>query len=128
MTLLVKAAAVGVLGAVSALLLKKTAPEMSLVLGMAACILAGCVAAELLSGLRQLLDLLRDSTGLSPAVTGPVLKCVGAAVITRISSDLCRDAGQSAVASAVELCGAACALTAALPLIHTLIEMIRDMP
>ena len=128
MTILMKAAVTGIGGAVLAMLLKKTAPELSLALGMAVCLAAAGLAMELVAGLTDTLALVREKTGLSSAVTGPVLKCVGAAVISRLSSDLCRDAGQTAVASAVELCGAVCALAAAMPLIRTLLEMIGELP
>ena len=60
-------------------------------------------------------------------MTAPVLKCVGIGVVTRLSADICRDAGQSAASSAVELCGAACALVTAMPLIRTLLQMISEM-
>lgn len=127
MTLLLKAAAVSMAGAAMALLLKRSAPELGLGMSVAVSLLAAGLAAELLSGLTELLVLVRDETGLSPAVTAPVLKCVGIGVVTRLSADICRDAGQSAAASAVELCGAACALTAATPLIRALLELIKEM-
>ena len=127
MTILLKAAAVGVAGAVLSLVLKKAAPELGFALGAALSLLAAALALELVSGLQEIIALVRDETGLSPAVVQPVVKCVGVGVVTRLSADLCRDAGQSAAASAVELCGAACALVTALPLIRSLLRMIGEV-
>ena len=127
MTVLIKAAAAGISGAVLALLLKKNAPELGLALGIAISLLAAGFAVELLDGLGDIIQLAREQTGLSPAVVGPVFKCVGIGVVTRIAADMCKDGGQSAVASAVELCGTACAMTAALPLVRSLLEMISEM-
>ena len=73
------------------------------------------------------MELLRDQTGLSPAVISPVMKCVGIGVVTRLTTDLCRDAGQSAAASAVELCGTACAMVTALPLIRSLMQLVTEL-
>ncbi len=126
MTILLKAAVTGIAGAVIAQLLRRSAPELGLALSIAVSLLGAALALELMDGLRELLSLVRDDTGLSPAVTGPVLKCVGIGIVTRLSSDLCRDAGQSAAASAVELCGAACALVTTTPLLRALLETVVE--
>ena len=126
MTILLKAAATGIAGAVIALLLKRSAPELGLALSVAVSLFGGLLAMELMAGLGDLLETVQEETGLSPAVVGPVMKCVGVGIVTRLSADICRDAGQSAAASAVELCGAACALVTALPLILALLSAVRE--
>ena len=127
MTVLIKAAVTGVTGSVIALVLKRSAPELGFALCAAVSLMAASLAVELLSGLAELLTLLEEDTGLSPAVVSPVIKCVGIGIVTRLSSDLCRDAGQNAPASAVEMCGAACAMVTALPLIRALLKLITDL-
>lgn len=127
MTLLLKAAITGITGAILSLLLKRSAPELGLAVSVAVSLMAAALAMELVSGLSEVLSLVKEQTGLSPAVVGPVMKCVGVGIVTRISADVCQDAGQSAAASAVELCGAACALVTALPLIRALLKMISEM-
>ena len=127
MTILLKAAAIAIAGAIITLLLKRSAPELGLSMSIAVSLLCAALAMELLSGLGEILALVQTQTGLSPAVTAPVLKCVGIGVVTRLSADMCKDAGQSAIASAVELCGACCALVTALPLIQSLLRMISEI-
>ena len=127
MELLIRTAVRGLAGAVVALLLRKNAPELALALSLAVCLMGAGMAMELFGQLKQIVQLAREQTGLSPAVVGPVLKCVGIGAVTRLAADLCKDAGQGAVASAVEMCGAACAMTAALPLIRALLQMIGDL-
>lgn len=127
MSILMKAAATAVAGAVLALLLKRSSPELGFALTVAVSLLAAGLAMELVSGLSEILELAKEQTGLSPAVVSPVIKCVGVGVVTRLSADMCKDAGQSAAASAVELCGAACAMVTALPLIRSLLQMISEM-
>lgn len=127
MTILLKAAAVGIVGAILCLLLKKSAPELGLMLSIAVSLLAAALGAELLEEVVDLLTLLQEETAVSASVVSPVLKCVAIGVVTRLAVDMCRDAGQGAVATAVELCGTACAMTAALPLVRTLLQMIGEM-
>ena len=126
MTLLLKAAATGIAGAVIAMLLKRSAPELSFALSVAVSLFGALLALELTAGLSDLLETVQKETGLSPAVIGPVMKCVGVGIVTRLAADICRDAGQSAAASAVELCGAACALVTALPLIRAMLSAVRE--
>lgn len=126
MTILLKAAAAGIAGAVLALVLRRSAPELSLTLSVAVSLIGAMLALELVTGLGDLLETVKKETGLSPAVLGPVMKCVGVGIVTRLASDLCRDAGQSAAASSVELCGAACALVVSLPLIHAMLSAVRE--
>lgn len=127
MTVLIKAAAVGITGAILCLLLKKSAPELGLAVSIAVSLLAASLGVSLLEEVIELLKILQEEADLSAALVSPVLKCVGIGVVTRLSVDLCKDAGQGAAASAVELCGTACALTAALPLVRTLLQMIGEM-
>ncbi len=127
MELLFKAALAAVAGTVLSLLLRRELPELGLALSLAVCTGAALVAMELFSGLRELFRLAEEMTGLSPALLGPVMKCLGAAVVTKLSAELCRDGGQGALAGAVELCGTACAMTMALPLVKSFLQMIRDM-
>ncbi len=127
MSLLIKAAALALAGAVLGLLLRRDAPELALALSVAISLLAAGLAVELCGELKQVAELAREQTGLSPAVVGPVLKCVGVGIVTRLAADLCKDAGQGAIASAVELCGAACAMVTAMPLIKSLLLMISEL-
>lgn len=122
-----KAAVAAVAGALMGMLLKRELPELSLALGLAVCGGTVLLAMELFSGLTEIIDMAEAMTGLSPAVLGPVMKCVGVGIVTKLAADLCRDAGQGAVSGAVELCGAACAMTMALPLIKSFLQMINDM-
>lgn len=127
MELLIKAAVIGVTGALAALLIKKSNPELALTLSLAVSLLVLGLALRVFSDLSEIVNMLTRMTGLSNALIAPVLKCMGIGIITRLSSELCREAGQLAVASSVELAGAACALYIALPLIRTLLQMIGEL-
>ncbi len=126
MTILMKAAAVAIAGALITMLLKKSAPELGLALSLAVSLLAAGLGAGLLEELGEVMDMAREQTGLSGGIVGPVYKCVGIGIVTRLAADICKDAGQGAVSSAVELCGTVCALGAALPLVRTLLQMIGE--
>lgn len=127
MEILLKAAAVSVAAAILSLIIKKTSPEMSLVLGLAVCALVAGLSLKAFSEVKDALDLIEVGTGFSAAYAAPILKCVGIGITSRLGSDVCRDAGQTAVASSVELCGAVCALYVSLPLLNALLRTIGEL-
>ena len=124
MEIVIKAAAVGLAIAVMAPLIKRGSPEISLALSIAAAAAIAALGMALGGRILETAGRAVKLSGLSPAVYAPVLKCVGIAVTAKLSSELCRDAGQSGAASAVELCGALSALCAALPLFAAFLEMV----
>ena len=127
MALLLRAAVIGAAASLIGLLVKKTNPEMSLLLAIAAAGAILVLAASAADALRETARLVRAYTALDSTVAAPVLKCVAIGIVARLASDLCKDAGQSGVASAVELCGAAAALLSALPLVDAFLTMLGGL-
>lgn len=127
MELITKAAIIGIAGALVSLLLRKTNPELSLLLTLSVGVVIVAVALELAGNVLDVVELAAEMSGLSSAVLTPVLKCVGIGIVSKLASDVCRDAGQGSIASSVELAGSICALYAALPLIRTLLQMIGEI-
>ena len=120
-------AALAVAAALCALVVKREAGGAALVLGLAAgAVILGQVlgAAE---AVRALVDELGERAGLSPAVLDPVIKTVGIAILTRISAEVCRDAGESGVAASVETAGAVLALWVALPLLRAVLDTVTGL-
>lgn len=120
-------AALAVAAALCALVVKREAGGAALVLGLAAgAVILGQVlgAAE---AVRALMDELGERAGLSPAVLDPVIKTLGIAILTRISSEVCRDAGESGIAAAVETAGAVLALWIALPLLRAVLDTVTSL-
>ena len=127
MELIIKAVVIGVAGAVLTLIIKKTNPELSTLLTLTVCIVIVGMSMKIFSSITEVLDLVQLESGFSSAYTAPILKCVGIGITARMGSDICKDSGQEAVASGVEICGAVCALYVSLPLIKTMLRMIGEL-
>ena len=127
MPVILKISAGALIAAILGLLFRRTNPEMTLLLGIVAvcCVLSAAITG--LNGLAELIRQVRRLTGDGGECTGPLLKCTAIAVVTRLSADLCRDSGQSALAGAVELAGIACAITVALPVILSILKLLGDL-
>lgn len=127
MTILIKVAAIAVAGTVLSLVIKKNSPEMALMLTISLALVALYLAFDTIKEVTQFITSLADMAQISPAVLTVVIKAVGISVVSKLSSDVCRDAGQTSVASGVELVGAFTALYISLPLFKTVLSMIGSL-
>lgn len=80
-----------------------------------------------LSDLWNMLQRMLSASDLDPAYFIPLFKVVGISICTRISAELCRDAGERAFGAKIELAGAAAALLCALPLAQQMLELISGV-
>lgn len=127
MAWLVKACAAAVTAAVLGVLLKKTNAELTLLLGLLTVVLIAMAALSFLQEIGQLLDEIYTMTDKSDMMLRPVLKCLAVSILTKLSADLCREAGQSAGASALELAGTVCSLRLTLPLLLQTMKLIGGL-
>lgn len=119
-----KSAVAAVIAAVLALVIKKSNPELSLMLGVLAALMAVYYGYRAITPVVDMVGELSRYAALSASFYTPVLKCLGIGIVTQIGANICKDAGQAAAAAGVELCGTAAAVLCTLPLIRSLLSMI----
>ena len=117
--------AVGVVAALFAVMVRQRAPEMALVLAMAACVLL--LWNTLPESIRDVMEELASLTEISPALLRPMLQTVGLALVTKLAAALCRDAGEGSLAAFVEVAGAAAAVLVALPLLKMVLQLVMGL-
>jgi len=122
--IVIRIAIAGVVGSVLSLMLGRGAPEIGLLLAILASLLIVVLGMQIMSTILDFARVLQHAAALSPALLIPVFQTLGIGLLTKLSSDVCRDAGQGAIAGAVELSGTIAAIYIALPLMQTVFEMI----
>lgn len=127
MEIIMRCAAAALVAVLICLLIKRTNPEISMLLSAAAIVIIMIAAMAFAEGIRELASMVKSIAGSSDVIIAPVLKCVGIGAVTKISTELCRDAAQSSVAAAVDLAGTLCAIGVSLPLITSMLKMIGGM-
>ena len=127
MEAMVKLAAVGVTAVALSAVLKKNAPEFSLLLALAAGLWMLALAADGLGAAVALMKELADQAGLSEVLLEPVVKTVALSILTRLTAEVCRSAGEGGVAAFVETAGAVLALLAALPLVRAVAQLMGEL-
>ncbi len=127
MGILLKLSAAALLASSVCLVLKKNSPEMGLMLAVLVCVGGFALIAEILL---PILELIRDAGklgGISSTLFYPLLKCLGIGIGAKLSADICKDSGQTAIAGSVELAGAVCAVYCSLPLLNALMDMLEEL-
>lgn len=113
--------------AVSALVLRKHSPDFALLLTLLGCALGAALLLAPARPLYAFAQKLAALTGQQDELLAPLLKCVGIGLLAQLSSALCLDAGEAALAKLAELGGAMFCLLAALPLMERLLGLIQGM-
>lgn len=127
MDIMLKCAAAALTATVICLLIKRTNPEISMLLSAAAIVSIMTAAMTFARSITDLAALVKTMTEDSDVMIVPVLKCVGIGALTKISAELCRDASQSSAAAAVDMAGTLCAIGVSMPLIVSMLKLIGGM-
>ena len=122
-----KLTAVGVTAVVLSAVLRKNTPELALLLALAAGLWMLALAADGLGAAVELMKELARQAGLSEALLEPVMKTVALSILTKLTVELCRSAGEGGVAAFVETAGMVLALAAALPLVRAVAQLMGEL-
>jgi len=124
---MIQVVAVAVSAAVLSAVLRRYIPELSLLLVLCAGI---WILRSVMANLNAVLGLMEELvalSGMSEVLLEPVLKTVAISILTRVTAELCRGAGESGIAAFVENAGTVFALAAALPLVRAVTQMMMEM-
>jgi len=127
MEAMAKLTAVGVTAVVLSAVLKKNTPELALLLALAAGLWMLSLVAGGLGAVVELMKELARQAGLSEALLEPVVKTVALSILTKLTVELCRSAGESGVAAFVETAGSVLALLVALPLVRAVAQLMGEL-
>lgn len=126
MELLGKCLGIILLTAVCSALIRGRAGGIGLVLPICGC---GAVLLVLAPQLRQLTDWFGQTAALfgGKGLLVPLLRCLGIALTVRLTAEICRDAGERALAVKAEIAGAICGLVTVLPLLQQVLELVSGL-
>ena len=119
-----KVIALGLIGTIFSVLLKKENPQIAMLTASATGILIFLMLCSPLGELISLLKQTAEQAGVGEGYFGIVLKVIGIAYLTQFGAQLCADAGESAIAAKIEMAGKVLMMTAAAPVLTGLLETV----
>ena len=108
-------------------LLKQYKSEYALIASIVA---SGIIIYFSLSKLQIVINLIQDlinETGINKEFFNILIKITGIAYLIDFGSNICRDVGESAIASKVEFAGKVIIVTMSLPILTTLLETVVEV-
>ncbi len=120
-------AALGIIGALLAIMLKNTRPELALLVSLATCILILLYAIKGLGNVFDQLTYIIEKSGINEKYFEIAVKACIIAYITQFASELCKDAGEGAIAVKLEMAGKISIVILAMPVISGFINIISEL-
>lgn len=119
--------ALGLIGTIFAVLLKKENPQLALLAAAATGILIFGMVCTPLAELLLLLRQTAEQAGVGDGYFAAVLKVIGIAYLTQFGAQLCADAGEGAIAAKLELAGKILMMTVAAPILTGLLRLVTGL-
>lgn len=127
MELFVKLSAIAIATAIIGLILKKDVPQIALVLSICACAIILFCTLEALSEVVQGFKDVLSSCGLEISVLLPLVKLCCISCAEKITCELCRDAGERALAENISVLSKGLQLVIILPLLSSILKSISSL-
>lgn len=126
---IIKIIGIGLISLIMIIIIKQYRPEFAIYISIVAGILIITISLDKLSGVINILTTLSSKTGLNAEYLGILLKITGIAILTEFAVSICNDAGETAIATKVDLGGKVIIISISIPIIVALLELIvKIMP
>ena len=121
---IVKIIGVGLTATIIIIILKQYKPEFTIYVSIIAGAIIICMVLDKLNGLVSILTNLANKTGTGSTFLKILLKITGIAILTEFAVSICKDSGETAIASKIDLGGKIIIISISIPIITTLLELI----
>ena len=119
--------ALAVVAVVLIVVIRQERPELALQISVAAGLIIFIFVIWKVAGVIKVLEKLASRADLNMVYLGALLKIIGIAYIAEFGTQVCRDAGENALAFKVELAGKAMILVLAVPIISTIVDTVERL-
>jgi len=120
-------AVIAVLAVIFAVMLKRTNKEYSLLITIFVCVIIFIFIIDKFSGFVLEIESFIDSSFIKVSYITVLLKAVGVTIIGQITSNICKDAGENAIAFSVETATKFSILLISLPIISEIFSYLIEI-
>lgn len=124
---IIKIIGIGLIAVIIIVILKQYRPEFAMYVSLGAGILIFALIAMKISGIIEVLKSLANKTSINTEFLGLLIKITGIAILTEFTVSICKDSGESAIASKVDLGGKVIIMSMSIPIMSSLLETIINI-
>ena len=122
-----KIVGIGIGAATLAVLVKNWRKEIGIQISIIAAIAIFIMAFPYLNAVFQVFRDVSDRIGLDEKYIKIIIKVIGIAYVAQFGSELCRDAGETAIASKIEFGGKVMIVALSVPLMYSFLEVVETV-
>ncbi|MBF8982654.1 stage III sporulation protein AD [Lutibacter sp. B2] len=122
-----KIVGIGLIATVLSVVLKNQKPEISLQISVVTGLVIFIMIISKLASVVELLNMVARKIDMDLMYLTTILKIVGIAYIAEFGAQVCRDAGEGAIASKIELSGKILIMVLAIPILIALLNIILQL-
>ena len=108
-------------------MLKQYKPEFAIYISLLTGVLILLLVADELSGIVSLLQSFADKVSINSTFLVLLIKITGIAFLSEFAVSICKDAGEAAIASKIEIGTKIIIISMSIPIISSLLEIILDV-
>ena len=121
---IIKIAGIGLIALILIIILKQYRPEFALYISLLAGVIILYLALDNLTSVINMLKEICDKSGINSKFLMILIKMTGIAFLAEFAISICKDAGEGAIASKVELGSKAIIISMSVPIIYNLLGVI----
>ena len=121
---IIKIIGVGLIALIIIIIVKQYRPEFTMYVSVAAGIIILLLVMDKLSAIINLLTNLANRTSINNEFIFLLIKITGIAILTEFAASVCKDSGETAIASKVDMGGKIIIIAMSIPIIASLLETI----
>ena len=118
---------IGLIALMAIIILKQYKPDFVLYISIIAGIIIIFLIIDKLQGIIDLLKSISSKSGINSQFLVLLLKITGIAFLTEFAINLCKDSGEGAIASKIELGSKIVIVSASIPIISSLLDVILKL-
>lgn len=120
----IKIIGVGLIALIIIIIIKQYRPEFTIYVSIAAGVIILLLIVDKLTAIINLLTSLANRTSINNEFLTLLIKITGIAILTEFASSICKDSGETAIASKVDIGGKVIIIALSIPIISSLLETI----
>ena len=118
---------IGIIAVILAVMMKSYRPEISVGISIVTvAVLFLLISPQLKSVMIFFIDI-AEKIGVEMQYIIIVIKVIGVAYLAQISAEICKDAGENAIGTKIELGGKIIIITLSMPVIYRLLEVVSEV-
>lgn len=123
----IKIIGIGLIALIIIILLKQYKPEFAIYISLLTGVLILLLVVDELSGIISLLQSFADKVSINSTFLVLLIKITGIAFLSEFAVSICKDSGEAAIASKIEIGTKIIIISMSIPIISSLLEIILDV-